>query len=94
MTRKKIEEPLYVEASLKISKSDFVSLLEAQINKAKRRRREEAQLAIALPYVAYDDWYQAIAGPQLVTVFDPREPLPGLDRAVVGGSRIVKLRGR
>ena len=68
--------------------------MEAQINKAKRRRREEAQLAIALPYVAYDDWYQAIAGPQLVTVFDPREPLPGLDRAVVGGSRIVKLRGR
>lgn len=66
--------------------------MEARINDVKRRRREEAQLAIALPYVAYDDWYQTIAGAQLLTVFDPREPLPGLDRALVSGSRIVKLR--
>lgn len=66
--------------------------MEAQINDVKRRRREAAQLAIALPYVAYDDWYQTIAGPQLLTVFDPREPFPGADRALVSGSRIVKLR--
>lgn len=66
--------------------------METRINDVKRRRREEAQLAIALPYVAYDDWYQTIAGAQLLTVFDPREPLPGLDRALVSGSRIVKLR--
>ena len=66
--------------------------LETQINDVKRRRREAAQLAIALPYVAYDDWYQTIAGPQLMTVFDPREPFPGSDRALVSGSRIVKLR--
>lgn len=66
--------------------------MEVRINDVKRRRREEAQLAIALPYVAYDDWYQTIAGVQLITVFDPREPLPGLDRALVSGSRIVKLR--
>lgn len=66
--------------------------METQINDVKRRRREAAQLAIALPYVAYDDWYQTIAGPQLMTVFDPREPFPGSDRALVSGSRIVKLR--
>ena len=66
--------------------------METQINDAKRRRREAAQLAIALPYVAYDDWYQTIAGPQLLTVFDPREPFSGADRALVSGSRIVKLR--
>lgn len=66
--------------------------MEMQINDVKRRRREAAQLAIALPYVAYDDWYQTIAGPQLMTVFDPREPFPGSDRALVSGSRIVKLR--
>ena len=29
---------------------------------------------------------------QLMTVFDPREPFPGSDRALVSGSRIVKLR--
>ena len=68
--------------------------MEAQINDAKRRRRESAQLAIALPYVAYDDWYQTLAGPQLLTVFDPREPFHGADRALVSGSRIVKLRER
>lgn len=66
--------------------------METQINDVKRRRREAAQLAIALPYVAYDDWYQTIAGPQLMTVFDPREPFPGSERALVSGSRIVKLR--
>ena len=66
--------------------------METQINDVKRRRREAAQLTIALPYVAYDDWYQTIAGPQLMTVFDPREPFPGSDRALVSGSRIVKLR--
>ena len=66
--------------------------MEERINDAKCRRREAAQLAIALPYVAYDDWYQAVAGPQLLNVFDPREPLSGFDRAVISGSRIVKLR--
>ena len=70
----------------------FRSDMETQINDAKRRRRESAQLAIALPYVAYDDWYQTIAGPQLLTAFDPREPFSGADRVLVSGSRIVKLR--
>lgn len=65
--------------------------MEAQINDAKRRRREAMQLAIALPYLTYDDWYQTIGGPQLVTVFDPREPFYGFDRAMLSGSRIVKL---
>ena len=51
MTRKKIEEPLYVEASLKISKSDFVSLLEAQINKG------EALLQINVPVVGNPSVY-------------------------------------
>ena len=66
--------------------------MEAQINAAKRLRREAAQLAIALPYVSQDDWYQSLAGPQLLTVFDPREPLRGMERAFVSGSRIVKLK--
>lgn len=70
------------------------SSMEAQINEAKRRRRETSQLAIALPYVSRDDWYQTIAGEQLLTVFDPREPPGGFDRALLSGSRIVKLRGR
>lgn len=65
--------------------------VELQINEAKRRRREATQLAIALPYISCDDWYQSLAGPQLLTVFDPREPLHGLDRVLVSGSRIVKL---
>lgn len=65
--------------------------MEMQINDAKRRRREATQLAIALSYVTYDDWYQTIAGPQLLTVFDPREPFWGADRALLSGSRIVKL---
>ena len=66
--------------------------METQINDVKRRRREAAQLAIALPYVAYDDWYQTLGGPQLLTVFDPREPFSGMERAFASGSRIVKLR--
>ena len=66
--------------------------MEAQINDVKRRRREATQLAIALPYVSRDDWYQTIAGPQLLTVFDPREPFRGVDRALLSGSRIRKLR--
>ena len=73
-------------------RDEMRSDMETQINDVKRRRREAAQLAIALPYVAYDDWYQTIAEPQLMTVFDPREPCPGSDRALVSGSRIVKLR--
>ena len=68
------------------------SRMESQINDVKRRRREAAQLAIALPYVSYDDWYQTLGGPQLLTVFDPREPFSGMERAFVSGSRIVKLR--
>lgn len=66
------------------------SVMEAQINTAKRMRRETAQLAIALPYVSQEDWYQTIAGQQLLTVFDPRESLPGMDRVMLNGSRIVK----
>ena len=65
--------------------------MEARINDVKRRRREATQLAIALPYVSRDDWYQTIEGPQLLTVFDPREPFWGADRALLSGSRIVKL---
>lgn len=65
--------------------------METQINDVKRRRRETTQLAIALSYVTYDDWYQTIEGPQLLTVFDPREPFWGADRALLSGSRIVKL---
>lgn len=64
--------------------------MEAQINDVKRRRRELSQLAVALPYLSYEDWYQTLAGPQLVTMFDPRDPLWGIDRAFVSGSRIVK----
>ena len=65
--------------------------MEAQINEVKRIRRESAQLAIAFPYVTYEDWYQTIYGEQLLTVFDPRESFPGMDRAFMSGSRIVKL---
>ena len=57
MTRKKIEEPLYVEASLKISKSDFVSLLEAQINKGK------ALLQINVPVVGNQSVYGGFYAP-------------------------------
>lgn len=65
--------------------------MEAQINCAKRMRREAAHLSIALPFTSHDDWYQSLAGPQLFGVFDPREPLPGMERAIASGSRIVKL---
>ena len=65
--------------------------MEAQINETKHRRREASQLAIALPYMSYEDWYQTLTGAQLLTVFDPREPLWGVERAVFSGSRIVKL---
>ncbi|MCI7130853.1 MAG: hypothetical protein MSA09_09975 [Lachnospiraceae bacterium] len=68
--------------------------MEKQINNVKHRRREATQLAIALPYVSQDDWYQTIAGPQLLTSFDPREPFRGVDRTLLSGSRIRKLRGR
>lgn len=65
--------------------------MEAQINRAKRLRQEEAHLSIALPFTSRDDWYQSLEGPQLFGVFDPREPLPGMERAIASGSRIVKL---
>ena len=65
--------------------------MEAQVNRAKCMRREAVHFAIALPYISYDDWYQSLAGAQLFTVFDPREPLPGMERAIASGSRIVKL---
>ena len=68
------------------------SEMENRINEVKRMRRESAQLAIAFPYVAYEDWYQTVYGPQLLTVFDPKEPFSGMDRAFMSGSRIVKLR--
>lgn len=68
--------------------------LEAEANGAKLRRREAQHLAIALPYCADEPWYQTIFGPQLVTVFDPREPVWGGERAVFGGSRIIKLTER
>lgn len=66
--------------------------MEARINEVKRRRRESSQLAAALPYILYEEWYQTLSGPQLTTVFDPRDPFWGFDRALVSGSRIVKLR--
>ena len=65
--------------------------MEAQVNEAKQSRREAQLLQIAMPYAAHEPWYQPPAGPQLLTVFDPREPLAGPGRAMLGGSRIVKL---
>lgn len=64
--------------------------LQEQVNEVKRRRREEQLLEIALPYVRVDDWYQALSGAQLVTVFDLRERFPTYDRAVFSGSRMEK----
>lgn len=51
MARKKIEEPLYVEASLKIPREEFVALLEAQINKG------NALLQINVPVVGNPSVY-------------------------------------
>lgn len=65
--------------------------METQMKEAKRRRREMQLFAIAMPYSAHEAWYQSLAGPQLVTVFDPRELFQGYDRAVLSGSRILKL---
>lgn len=69
----------------------IIADLEKQAQEAKRIRREAQFFSIAMPYVSHEAWYQSLAGPQLVTVFDPREPLTGYDRAVFSGSRIVKL---
>lgn len=65
--------------------------MEAQGMEAKRRRRETQLFAIAMPYRAHEAWHQSLAGPQLVTMFDPRELFQGYDRAVLSGSRILKL---
>ncbi len=65
--------------------------MEMQANEEKRRRREAQLLRIAMPYCTHEAWYQPPAGPQLFTVLDPREPFRGHERAVLGGSRIVKL---
>ena len=67
--------------------------LQEQVNEVKRRRREEQLVEIALPYVRVDDWYQALGGAQLVTVFDLREHFPTYDRAVFSGSRLEKKNG-
>lgn len=65
--------------------------MEMQTKEAKRRRREAQLFAIAMPYISHDAWYQSLSGAQMVTVFDPREPSFGYDRAVLSGSRILKL---
>jgi hypothetical protein len=65
--------------------------MEDQIREKKRRRREQQLLSLALPYISQEDYYQTLSGPQLLTVFDPRECLPGMDRVMDSGSRIVKL---
>jgi hypothetical protein len=65
--------------------------MEGQIREKKRRRREQQLLSLALPYISREDYYQTLFGPQLLTVFDPRECLPGMDRVMDSGSRIVKL---
>jgi hypothetical protein len=65
--------------------------MEAQVREKKRRRREQQLLSLALPYISQEDYYQTLYGPQLLTVFDPRECLPGMDRVMDSGSRIVKL---
>lgn len=67
------------------------SQMEAEICAAKSRRREEQHLSIAFPYTSGEAWYQTVSGTQLLTVFDPREPLAGYDRALISGSRIEKL---
>lgn len=69
----------------------IIAGMEQQANEAKRRRREAQLLRIAMPYRAHEQWYQPPAGPQLLTVFDPREPFAGWERAALSGSRIVKL---
>jgi hypothetical protein len=65
--------------------------LEEQLREAKRRRREQQLISLAMPYTANEDYFQTLAGPQLLTVFDPRECLPQTDRVLASGSRIVKL---
>jgi hypothetical protein len=65
--------------------------LESQLREEKRRRREQQLLSLAMPYTYREDYYQTLAGPQLFTVFDPREFLPGVDRVMDSGSRIIKL---
>jgi hypothetical protein len=65
--------------------------MESQIREKKRRRREQQLLSLALPYISREDYYQTLSGPQLLTVFDPRECLTGMDRVMDSGSRIVKL---
>lgn len=70
--------------------NEVIAGMEQQINGAKRRRRETKLLRIVLPSVAREPWYQMPAGPQLLTVFDPREPSGSYERAVISGSRIVK----
>lgn len=71
--------------------SRIIEDMETQANEAKQRRRKVQHFKIAMPYCAHDAWYQTLSGPQLFSVFDPREPLWGQERAVPGGSRIVKL---
>lgn len=65
--------------------------MEAEANAAKCRRRETQHFKIAMPYRTGEPWYQPPSGPQLLTVFDLREPSWGYERAVFGGGRIVKL---
>lgn len=71
----------------------FRDTLEYRVNDARRSRREQLRLQLEFPYIAYDDWYQMPQGPQLFTVFGPREPGNCvIDRVVFSGSRIVKLK--
>jgi hypothetical protein len=65
--------------------------MEEQLREEKRRRREQTLVSLAFPYISGEDYYQTLAGPQLLVVFDPRELLTESDRALASGSRIVKL---
>lgn len=73
------------------AQDQLIADMEKQAMEAKRKRREAQLFAIAMPYISHDAWYQSPAGEQLLTVFDPREPFRGYDRAVLSGSRILKL---
>lgn len=71
--------------------NDTLYAFRTHITEQRRTRREQQMLMINMPYIANDAWYQTLYGAQLLTVFDPREPIWGTDRVVFSGSRVLKL---
>lgn len=67
--------------------------MEEAVNESKRRRRELTHISLALPFVDGEALYQTLAGPQLTTIFDPRDANGFMDRILFSGSRIVKIGG-